>query len=147
MSFSLYLICMRDGEPAAFKTSLFDEVMGREAIDPKFPLYDVKYNDGGCDEIRNTFADDDEIESVSFSHFDGNIFFDALWELANRAGAFFVWPGEGRSVAVPNPGVVVHIPADMAGMGPPYIVKDGRDLYDAICGLDPTDSSPATPAT
>src|SRR5208282_1877982 len=67
MSFSLFLICMRNGEPATFKTALFDEVMGRQAIDPEFPLYAVKYSDGGCDEIRNDATGEDEIESVSFS--------------------------------------------------------------------------------
>jgi hypothetical protein len=142
MSFSLFLICVRNGEPATFKTALFDEVMGRHAIDPEFPLYAVKYSDGGCDEIRNTFADDDEIESVSFSHFDSNIFFDALWELAGRAGAFFAWPAEGRSTAVTSRKVLAHLPADMASMGPPYVAKNGRELYDAICGIDPEAGQP-----
>jgi hypothetical protein len=142
MSFSLFLVCMRNGEPATFKNALFDEVMGRHAIDPEFPLYAVKYSDGGCDEICNTYADDDGIESVSFSHFDGNIFFDALWELADRAGAFFAWPAEGRGTAVTSREFLVHLPADMASMGPPYVAKNGRELYDAICGIDPEAGQP-----
>ncbi len=137
MSFTLFLICMRNGKSATFKRALFEEVLGRQAIDPTFPLYEVDYSDGGCSEIRNPSEGEEDIESVTFSRFGGNIFFDALWELADRAGAFFVWPGEGRSIAVPNREFLAHVPADMGAMGPPYVVKNGRELYDALCGIDP----------
>lgn len=137
MSFSIHLVCAREGEKATFKRALFDEIMGREAINPKFPLYQVDYHDGGCWDIRDPFVDQGETSMISFSRFDGNTFFDLLWEFADKVGAFMFWPGEGRLIAVTNREVLAQLPGELKNMGPPYIVKNGRELFDAICGIDP----------
>ena len=47
MGFDLFLNCVRDGETATFKRELFEEIMGRGAVDAKFPLTTVEYIDGG----------------------------------------------------------------------------------------------------
>ena len=43
MSFTLFLICMRNGEYATFKRALFEEVLGRQAIDPTLPFRLTKW--------------------------------------------------------------------------------------------------------
>ncbi|HUO93705.1 MAG TPA: hypothetical protein VMU22_12320, partial [Rhizomicrobium sp.] len=97
MSMDLFLQCARDGEPSMFPRALFEEVMSRGAIDPEFPLSEVLYVDGGCREIDG--GERDAISSLSFAHFGGDIFFDRLWELADRTGSYLMWPGD-PSIAV-----------------------------------------------
>jgi len=138
MSMDLFLTCVRDGEPSAFPRRLFEEIMGRGATKPEFPLSEVAYADGGCREIDGGEAE--SISSLTFAHFGGETFFDRLWELADRTDSYLLWPGDGPSVAITR--------ADIMGKLDPKMVKDlgvvavgsGRELAAAIeGGFDPED--------
>ena len=132
MSMDLFLTCVRDGEPSAFPRTLFEEIMGRGAIRPEFPLSEVAYADGGCREIDGGEAE--SISSLTFAHFGGETFFDRLWELADRTESYLLWPGDGPSVAITR--------ADVRGKLDPSMVKDlgvvvvgtGKELAAAIEG-------------
>ena len=139
MSFDIFLQCFRNGEPACFKRTVFEEIFLRDAIDPNELPSGVTYADGGA-EIY--VEDKEEIDGVSFDHCGGDTFFAALLELADRTGAVVFWPTEGRQIAVTNPDVVGHLPAELAALGPAYIVKTGPELRDAIFHeIDPASSS------
>lgn len=133
MSMELFLECKRDGETASFKRSLFEEIMGRGAVAPQFPLTGVEYADGGALEIDG--GEDDDITSLTFSRFGGDTFFDRLWELADRTGSFLWWPGMDRQLAATRDDVANQIDADMVDeMGPPYVVANGKELAEAVLG-------------
>lgn len=138
MSFDIHIICMRDGEGSSFTRNLFEEIMGRGAIDPKFPLETVSYADGRS-EIYG--AQDDNLGGAMFNHFGGDTFFNRLWELADRTGSFIWWPDTKRSVAITRPEINSHLPKDIPGsMGRPYLVRSGREPEQAIGhGIDPGD--------
>jgi hypothetical protein len=140
MSMDLFLTCARDGKGSTFKRALLEEIMGRGAIDPKYPLTRVRYADGAS-EIDA--GEGEDIETVSFLHFGGETFFDRLWELADRTSSYFVWPDEERSLAVTRPDMIAKIdPHTIESLGPAYIVRSGKELGDAILdGIDPEGSS------
>jgi hypothetical protein len=43
MSSDIFLQCFRDREPATFERAVFEEIFGRGAVNPQFPLTDVAY--------------------------------------------------------------------------------------------------------
>ena len=139
MSFDIFLVCMRNGEPATFKRTLAEEVMNRGAIDPDLPLLNITYADGGG---GVAYIDEDEdIDSVSFDHFGGDTFYNRLWDLMDRTGSFLFWPAVGRKLAVTRPEIVSHIDEDtVEDLGPAFIVRSGKELEDAIeFGIDPNE--------
>jgi hypothetical protein len=130
MSMDLFLTCVRDGEPSDFPRALFEEVMGRGATDPKFPLSEVLYADGGCREIDG--GGGDTVSSLSFAHFGGDTFFDRLWELADRSASYLLWPGESPSVAVTRPDVLSKLDPKMVKDLGAVVVGSGKELSAAI---------------
>ena len=142
MSFDVHLICVRDGKGATFPRELFEEIMGRGAIDPDFPLWAVTYADGGSQIIG---ADEENLDGAMFNHFGGDTFFDRLWELADRTNSFFWWPNTHRSVAITRRDIISHIPdGALDGLGEPYFVQTGKELENAIYrGIDR--NQPRTP--
>lgn len=134
MSFDVVLICIRKGEAATFNRTLFEEIFCREAIDPQLPLTSITYHDGGA-QIDGA-EDGDEIENLVFHHCGGETFYAALHELADRSGSVVLWPAKGRQIAVTRQAIVAHLPPDLADLGPPYIVANGRELAACILGRD-----------
>src|SRR5215472_14579742 len=132
MSMDLFLTCVRDGEPSTFTRALFEEVMGRGAIDPKFPLSDVLYADGGCREIDG--GEGDTISSLSFGHFGGDTFFDRLWELADRTCSYVLWPGDRPSVAITRSDILAKLDPKMVKDLGVVAVGSGKELSAAIEG-------------
>ncbi len=130
MSFDVFLMCVRDGEEATFKREVLEEVMGRGAINPDYPLSNVYYADG-MSVIYG--GDDEDIDSLMFNHFGGDTFFDRLWELADRTGSFLTWPDGECSLAVTCPEMIDQIyPSVIESVGPPIIVRSGKELENAI---------------
>jgi hypothetical protein len=132
MSFDIFLVCVKNGEAAAFTRSLFEDIFSRGAINPRLPFTNVVYGDGGAQIFG---ADEDEdIQSLSFNHCGGDTFFAALYELADRSGSVVFWPGEERVLAVMSQAMIAHIPADMDELGPAHVVANGRELQNRIFG-------------
>jgi len=136
MAFDLFLHCFRDGRTATFKRALAVEILGRDAVDSRDPVGFVRYRDesgssGYCD-------DGEDIDGVMFNHFGGEIFFDRLWELADRTGSCFYWPDVGRpNIAVTRQETIDHLPPSMVkDFGPPWILHNGMDIYLVIEALD-----------
>ena len=130
MSLDIFLFCVRDGEQATFERSVLEDVFGPGAIDPQYPLLNVKYGDGGCSIIG---ADDDDIDCLMFEHFGGDTFYSRLWELADRTGSFFIWTERDRSIAVTNPQALAQIYRNIGDdFGKPFVVRSGKELEDAI---------------
>jgi hypothetical protein len=134
MSFSIFLQCFRDREPATFERAVFEEIFGRDAVNAKYPLTDVTYLDKSGGEIHG--GEDDHIQHMMFSHCGGDRFFDALQELAARTMSVLFWPATGRQIAVSDSAVIAHLPSGFDDMGPAFIVSSGRELQTAIAESD-----------
>jgi hypothetical protein len=130
MGFDLFLKCFREGEKATFKRELFEEIIGRGAVDARPPLSTVEYADGSGGEIYGADSkEDEEIDHLMFAHFSGDTLMARLWELADRTGSCFIWPSDGRCLAVTRVETVGHIPAGLVGdHGPPFVVHSGDEL-------------------
>jgi hypothetical protein len=91
MSFDIHLQCYRNGDFATFKRALVEEIFGRDAVDLRLPLTDVRYPDGSGGQIIGADKEDD-IRSMMFNHCGGAIFYDRLYELAHRTRSCILWP-------------------------------------------------------
>ncbi len=126
MSMSIFLICLRHGESASFKRSIAEEILLRDALDKRLPITSVEYSDDSGGAVYG-LQDKEDITGVSFDHCGGEMFFAALYELADRTGAFFVWSDALPCLAVTNEATLAHLPSDIVeGLGPPYIVLEWR---------------------
>ena len=127
MSFDLFVQRFQDGGVATFQRSVFEEIFSRDALDAKFPLESVEYADGSHAEIYGNDAD--HLDSLMFTHFGGDRIFALIFELADRTGSVIFWPDDGPSLAVADPAVIPHIPADcLSSIGPAEVVPDHRAL-------------------
>lgn len=130
MSNDIFLICARKDGPATFKRALAEEIMNRGAINPRLPLTDITYSDGGAEV---SIEEDEDIDGGGFGRFGGRTFYDRLWELADRTGSYLVWPDFPPCLAVTRPEFVAYIDEDtVEAHGPPYVVKSGKELEYAI---------------
>jgi hypothetical protein len=130
----LFFMPVRDGKQVPFKRALFEEIMGRGAIDLEYPLRWIRYEDG---DSKIYGADEDEIDHLIFEYFEGTTFFDHLWELIDRTGAFISWAGArgGAGTGVTSPDVLLHLPLEFANNPKAaLILKDGRDIEIAVYG-------------
>ncbi|HTW34411.1 MAG TPA: hypothetical protein VMD53_07330 [Rhizomicrobium sp.] len=137
MSFDIFVMCARKGARATFKRELFEEIMGRGAVDASLPLTNIDYVDGMC--VAYYDEEKEDLDSAAFDHFGGDTFWSRLYEFADRTGSFLVWPDVGRQVAVTRPEMIGEIYPDVAEkLGPPYVVKDGTQLkLLVLAGVDP----------
>ncbi len=130
MSFDIFLQRFRNGDKATFPRALFEEIFGRRAIAPTYPLTRVDYPDGSGADIYG--GGDDDIEGLMFNHGGGGLLFDAIYELAQRTQSVVHWPDTAPSVAVADAATISHFPDGFDCLGPPQIVADGQALMDYI---------------
>jgi hypothetical protein len=133
MSMELFLICIEGVGQATFKRAVAQEILGRDALESKRVLdYRVDYPDGSGAEV--CCAEGDDLESICFDRFGGEIFFDRVWELADRIGAVIFWPAPGPSTAVTHPAMIDRLPDELRGDEdmPVVVVRSGGDIYNAI---------------
>jgi hypothetical protein len=130
VSFDIYLLCVRNGEPATFKRSVVTEIFGPHAYgDPDFSNVTFPDGSGSCIYV----ARDDDIESMGFNHCGGNDFFQALYELGDRTKSIIFWPDTRPSFAVTDEATLAHLPLDFEqDFGPGQIVRNGRELQEYI---------------
>ena len=133
MSFDIHLQCYRNGESATFKRALVEEVFGRDAIDLRLPLTDVRYPDGSGGQIFGADEEDD-INSLMFNHCGGATFYDRLYELAHRTRSVLLWPFGKPLCAVTGENTIEDLnPAFLQEpLGPPIFVTSGRELAEGI---------------
>lgn len=133
MSFDIFLACLNNGDMQAFKRELAQEILGRGAVDEGGALERVEYPDGSGSDV---YCDEgtDNLSGAMFNHSGGDTFFERLWELADRTGSMIFWPGDGSPVAVTRPEMLPYIPKNEDGepMEPQFVVKNGKELQDAI---------------
>ncbi len=136
MSNEIYLQCAGDGR--TFKRTLFEEIMSKGAVNPKFPLEDITYPDGSG--AKEVYANENEnLDSVSFGRFWGGMFYERLWELADGTNSFIWWPDAGSPVAVTREDVISQLPEGVLdGEEEPFVVRSGKELEQAVgFGGDP----------
>jgi hypothetical protein len=134
MSSDIFLACLRGENTETFKRSLFEEIFGRQAINPRLPFTSVTYADGGAEVYG---AEEDETNYVGFDHFGGDTFFAALHELALRTRSVIYWPAnEGAWAAVAEVAVIALLPMSFEREGPQAVrvVRSGRELQDVYYG-------------
>ena len=133
MSFDIFVQHFQNGETATFERKIAEDIFGPYAIqrDKNGGIMRIKYPDGGGADV---YGDKQEqIDHLGFDRFGGDAFFDALLQFANRIQGVIYWPGEGRCSAVTDPSIVAHLPAEfIEGCGQPVLVRDRKDLTDAI---------------
>ena len=131
MSFDLFVQRFEKGVVATFPRSLLEEIFSRGAIQPNLPLERVKYADGSHAEIYA--SDRDDLRSFMLTHFGGETIFERVVEFANRTGSIIYWPDDRPALAVTNPAVISHIPADcLKAIGPAHLVENHLALMDYI---------------
>jgi hypothetical protein len=142
MSMDLFISCTRDGKAATFPRQLFEEIMTRGAVDTSLPVSTIAYADGSGGECG---ADDaDMIDGADFVDFGGDIFFERIWELADRTGSYFTWPGADRPLAVTRSEFIKDVPRDVVEeLGPVRVVANGRELAAVIADSDDFDDEDA----
>jgi hypothetical protein len=131
VSSSLYLACVRDGEAATFSRALVEEIFGRDAIDPRFPLMDVDYADGGA--VIYCADREDDIARMSFQRWGGDTFCAALCESADRSGSFLFWSFNDVKFAVTRESMIAHLPQDALQFDR-RVVSNGRELEAYVYG-------------
>jgi len=116
-----------EGKVATIPRAIFEEIFSRHAITPQYPLQRIDYPDGSGGDIYG--SDADEIEGLMFNHCGGDMFFAALYELAQRTGSVIYWPDLDPSIAVTDPATIEHFPGDgFDRMGPAYVAPDHHAL-------------------
>jgi hypothetical protein len=112
MSLDIFLHCFRNGEPATFARSLFNDVFGvTEDTEEEPGFLDVRYPDGSAAEI---YVDEGDIQNIMFNHCGGATFWEKLFELARVTESVIFWPEDDNSAVVANPAAVKHLPADFS---------------------------------
>ena len=134
MSFDIFLLCVRNGEAATFSRSTLVEVFGASIVsrepDGFFKLY---FADGGGADVYSGH-DDDVVQHIGFNRPGGDMFFDALYRLAEVTKSVVFWPSKPPAVAVTDETTLAHLPDGLSadGIGPAQVVHSGRELYEYI---------------
>jgi hypothetical protein len=134
MSFDIFLLCVRNGEAATFGRSTLYEVFGASIVsrepDGFFKLY---FADGGGADVYSG-DDDDVVQHIGFNRPGGDMFFDALYRLAEVTKSVVFWPSKPPAVAVTDEATLAHLPDGFSGdgIGPAWVVHSGRELRDYI---------------
>jgi hypothetical protein len=127
MSLPVFFQRYQNGELATIKRSVLIDILGSAAVMDGPNIGAIRFSDSDGGEVYG--ADNEDIEQLSFDEGDGKKFFDALWEIADRTGAFMYWIGDGSCSAVTDKAILDHVPADvLADTGPAKIVKNGKQL-------------------
>lgn len=132
MSFDIFLQCFRDGGVAAFERAAFEKIFGPLAVERRNGkgFVRIKFSDGGAEIYID---DDDELTCIMFNHCGGDIFFDALYRLADAIKGLVYWPGVAPSSVITEAATLRHIPEEFVeGCGPPIVVKNGEEITEAI---------------
>jgi len=159
MSFDIFLQCFRKGQPATFKREIFEDIFLPHCADLKGYRSDPKFMraefpDGGGSDIHSgndydvlrmqlehgelpagtDIGVDDKsiIDHMMFNHCGGDMFFQALYELANRTQSVILWPSEGPSTVVTNEAVLKELPEKGFDLATIKIVHSGADIVEAI---------------
>jgi len=161
MSFDIFLQCYRKGKPATFKREIFDQIFlpycndpSKYASDPKF--MQVEYPDDGgadiylgnlhddralllelgkdqeADALPSDLGDPHDIGHVMFNHCGGDMFFDAMYKLADQTRSVIFWPNAPSLVVATNEAVLTELEPDFPGIDNPRIVHSGADIVAAI---------------
>ena len=130
MSFDIFVQCFENGEPKAFKRSIFDDIFGPRVVRRK-PVLKIAYPDSGGADIY--IADADEIESIMFNHCGGDAFFEDRYELLKRARAVVYWSDLPPNCAIPDKEVMAELSDDfIKSVKGPSVVHNGKGIVEAI---------------
>ncbi len=131
MAFDIFIACMDNGKSGTFKRALAAEILGRDSVNTKDPLWEVEYRDGSGSCVY--CAETEDIDGMMFNHSGGDTFFQRLWELADSTGSMIFWPDSLRSIAVTRSAFVQYLDEDIPERErPPFVVSNGKELQYAI---------------
>lgn len=127
MSFDIFFQCYRNGEPATFKRSVFNEIFGVDT-NPRDPGYDVlEYPDGSGGAV---YLSDPDIQHMMFNHCGGDIFWAKVCELLYVTKSVIFWPDEkGNNSVIANTDALKHLPSTwVEDFGEVNIAHNGPEL-------------------
>jgi hypothetical protein len=161
MSFDIFLQCYRKEKPATFRREIFEGLFLQYcpckksyASDPKF--MQVEYPDGGgadiylgnlhddkalllelgkneeANALPGDLGDPRDIAHMMFNHCGGDMFFDAMYKLADQTKSVIFWPNSPSLVVVTDEAVLKELPADFPGVENPRVVRSGAEIIAAI---------------
>lgn len=113
------------------KRSLIEEILGPFAKRGNDGVIcRVDFPDGSA--AADIFPEPDEsgdYDGFSFHRFGGTMFFEAVWQIADRSNGFIFWPGDEDAAAVTREEVLEHLPQDLIeNFETIRVVPNGREL-------------------
>jgi len=131
VSFDIFLQCFRNQELAGFDRAVFDEIFGPYIVERDETFVRLCYPDRGCADIY--VRDTPTIDSMMINHFGGEMFFEGLYELAQRTGSLIHWPSEEDASVVTDRETWTHIPTVFTNEDAhPTLASNWRQMVDAI---------------
>lgn len=137
MSLDIFLHCFRNGEPATFARSLFNDIFGVTEDEEEEPGFlDVRYPDGSAAEI---YVDEGDIQNIMFNHCGGGTFWEKLFELARVTESVIFWPEDDESAVVASAAALQHLPVDFAEGKNIRVVQSAGELEACIFAGETSD--------
>lgn len=132
MSFDIFVQCFRNHEVATFKRAVLEEIFGPYVVDRRPSFMRAEFPDrGGGAEIYSD--DEDDLDSVMFTHGGGDPLFDAIYRLVDRIKGVVYWADLPPCCAVTDAATLSHVPVDfIEGCGPAVVAKSGAEIIAAI---------------
>jgi hypothetical protein len=135
MSFDIFIMCFRNGEPSTIKRETFEEIFlpfcNRPDLvesDPEYML--VRFPDGSGSAI---YSDKEPLmESLMFNHCGGEAVFEAMYQLAARTASVIYWPSEGPGTVITDEVTRKELPENFPDRETARIVHSGADIRKAI---------------
>jgi hypothetical protein len=129
MGFEIFAHCFKNKEPAFYSRQMAEEIFNRGALDPQSPLTCLQYPDG---RVEIYGAEEDELNGVMIADFSRTAL-DRLFELADKTGSLIIWPDPETHLAVTDPAVIAHLPAEFTESGDEIaVVHDVEELIGVI---------------
>lgn len=132
MSFDIFLQFYRNGEPATFKRSVFDEIFETETDQNDPDFVQPEYPDGSGGDI---YVGENDIQCIMFNHCGGDIFWAKVYELLYVTQSLVFWPAGGPAAVVGRADALKHLPSGFDEMfGKIHVVANARELEALIYG-------------
>ena len=129
MSFDVILICLKNGTPDAFPSTIVRQALDRFISFRDGRFCKLSFPDGGGGEM---FTDqEEETDGVMISSASGHQIYDALYEILRQTHSVLFWSFGGCVIA--DESVVADCAEDMIeSLGQPILVHSGAEIAAAI---------------
>lgn len=136
MSFDIFVLCLRSGEPKPIPRDIFDSIFAPHDTNPAARKSDpgymvVEYPDGSGGAIYCGGDTDETRCQIMFNHCGGDAFFADMYALAQRTRSIIYWPDEKAIYLYTDE----TVPAELNGCfegARSVLVRSGADIVKAI---------------